>query len=1091
MKLLKRNAFALFAAATLMTSCSDDVLNRETPDGENYSVTVYVPNTDDGIPQGIGTRALGSMADWNRAEAQIHNLKLIAYPIKDNQAKDPILVDLLDTSKVTETAGSKTGYKAYSFQLDNGDYRMYVVANSTVTGTESEPELKETTATVPADVESSGVPMACAHNELIVNGTTIGNSNTISVSSTGATANVQADLKFAVSKVRVTLLNDLRITDGVSDVAVSGHTTNSSLFTDNTYSAPVASGSFTPANAYYDMPAKSDTLRNTNVDNLTGKTSTLPAKEWAWQTIFYVPERLVQTSADNTHMDYKIGSQPRQLPIGEVSGSTRKIERSHFYDYVGTPEGKMYLTVQNWDPATIAGALNGPTFLHIDRTSIEVTAGEKTPIWCQTNAIKLEGKCETFINGGTNEELPIYTFSYSENNDTIYVELNRQIGADEIEKVKAEGKWKNFTITAGTINKKVEVKDIIFEEYISVSPKIMTIDVAENKSSGRYSGILPIRITTNMATLDLSKFYIDLLNNNERVAGWLSAASETLNGVKSLYITDKDGHEIGNTESGIPVPESGEVILNVNFNDLNSNRALWNRDAELLLKVSGNKVDGTQEIEEVTIYVRPSYDTYKIHFKAPGWVAPHIYVYQCLELPADHPTHPNAPVGADDGHEGKTAALEYSFTGKVAFKGWYTENNDPNASGSFHHKFWYFDQNNDSWNENNSDTDKVGKHYVLDMDFCPSHRAAQPCGTCKGTGYAKGWPGICMKKTPANEAPNGETDWWEFELSGVATPGKALIMFQDMFVDQNGNIYHQSYANDSRRYPDHEEPGIPLFDYPNKEGWLIYEGRDGDGKVKPIQFTSQRPGTQDTYYTYRIYWPYNASKWSGINVWQDNNKWGDKVYTSFNEGTPQRFRGFSYGKYNNDYAYVEFQSVNTKFQGQFSYQSQKGELEGDYSNEYHANFNSFSNVNGIWSYTLTALGTGKGGKPEGEEIIVTPTTQGYRIYWTARPAGAPEDLNGIHIAAATNVSTTMGSRLASVEGNQRYYEFHPNNENQDFYLKIVLKQDGDGNKWNTQTRDIEIRKSDFGSKTKLQINLKKDNENDNKSFNKASFTLLD
>ncbi|MDE7464837.1 MAG: hypothetical protein K2M59_00215 [Muribaculaceae bacterium] len=1096
MKLLTRNAFALFAAsATLLTSCSDDVLNRETPEGDNYSVTVYVPNTADGIPQGTGTRALGSMADWNKAESQIHSLMLIAYPIKNDQTLDPVAIDLLDTGNVTVTSGSNDDYKAYSFQIDNGDYRMYVVANSNVTGTESETILKQQTAVVPTDVEAQGIPMACAHNELIVNGSSIGDANVITVSSTGATAKVRADLKFAVSKVRVTLLNDLRISEGVTDVGVSGHAAHSSLFTNTSYSAPVATGQFTPANAYYDMPAKSDTLKNTNVDALTGKSSTLPAKEWAWQTIFYVPERLVQSAGDNTHMDYKIGTQPRKLEIGEVAGTTRKIERSHFYDYVGTPEGKFYLTVQKWDPAIIAGALHGPTFLHVDQTSIDIEAGEETAIWCESNAISLKGSSESFTNtaadGSTTEE-PIYTFRYSQNNDTIYVSLNRQIDAKEIENVKAEGKWKSFTITAGTINKKIEVRDIIFEEYITVSPKIMTIDVAENKESGDYNGTLPIRITTNMATVDLKKFYNDLLDNNTRKEGWVADADEEIDNKKSLYLTDKEGNVIGD-EASYTVPESGILDLIVNFNDLNSNRTLWNKDAELLLSVSGNKVNGEKETEDVTIYVRPSYDTYKIHFKAPGWVAPHIYVYQCLELPADHPTHPNAPVGADDGHEGKTAALEYSFTGKVAFKGWYTdEYNNPNASGSFHDKFWYFDYNDDSWNENNPDTRKVGKHYILDMDFCPSHREAQPCGTCKGDGYAKGWPGICMKKTPANEAPNGETDWWEFELSGVATPGKALIMFQDMFVDQNGNVYHESYANDSRRYPDSEEPGIPLFDYPTKEGWLVYEGRDGSGKLKPIKFTSQRPGTADVYNTYRIYWPYNASNWTGINVWQDNNVWGNKVYTNFASGAEQSFRGFKYGKFNNSYAYLEFQTVNTVLKGQFNYQSQKGEGQGDYSAEYKANFNNFVKVDGVYCYTLTARGAGKAGKPDGEEIIVTPSTGAYRIQWNSTQDGTSEKFDAINVFGFTNIKNGLSGIFdASSESGSdiRYYQFEPDNANSDFSFSFNLKNAGTD--WKAQTGNIEVSKNDFNGKKKLMITIRKSDPNNDKSYVLVSKTPVD
>ena len=62
------------------------------------------------------------------------------------------------------------------------------------------------------------------------------------------------------------------------------------------------------------------------------------------------------------------------------------------------------------------------------------------------------------------------------------------------------------------------------------------------------------------------------------------------------------------------------------------------------------------------------------------------------------------------------------------------------------------------------------------------------------------------------EGPN--KGWYRFELSGVATPGKALIMFTDT---------HPHGYDVANRYPLDKQVGVPLFDFPNREGWFDWE----------------------------------------------------------------------------------------------------------------------------------------------------------------------------------------------------------------------------------------------------------------------------
>lgn len=87
-----------------------------------------------------------------------------------------------------------------------------------------------------------------------------------------------------------------------------------------------------------------------------------------------------------------------------------------------------------------------------------------------------------------------------------------------------------------------------------------------------------------------------------------------------------------------------------------------------------------------------------------------------------------------------------------------------------------------------------------------------------------GWPGDYM------EADNTNTGWYykDFNKDAVQKhtqhgaddnrkikPGETLIMFS--------NNYNTAVGYSLHRCPQHLEPGIPLFDYEDREGWIVYD----------------------------------------------------------------------------------------------------------------------------------------------------------------------------------------------------------------------------------------------------------------------------
>ncbi|MDE5868802.1 MAG: hypothetical protein K2H18_01095, partial [Muribaculaceae bacterium] len=306
MKLLNKNIFALLATGMLLTACSDEVTLRDNGDASEDGIVIYVPNVPKGATPDYDTRALGNVNDFNGNEAQIKNLRLFAY--KDD-SETPLTIDLINEGG-TPISSTEEGYDGYRIKadLENGEYEMYAVANSAIADNITKTELLKATATLPADINASGIPMSCANEKMRVNygGTDyneVGSNKTISVVS-GSTVRIKADLRFAVAKVRMSIINDMRPADLMGEVSVVNHAKESSLIEGGT--APAGLENSVMTGKYYQLdpaaiPATGPKDMNLDKKNLT---EFVPAAggstPWIWQTVFYVPERLVQTTDDAT-----------------------------------------------------------------------------------------------------------------------------------------------------------------------------------------------------------------------------------------------------------------------------------------------------------------------------------------------------------------------------------------------------------------------------------------------------------------------------------------------------------------------------------------------------------------------------------------------------------------------------------------------------------------------------------------------------------------------------------------------------------------------------------------------------------------------
>lgn len=189
----------------------------------------------------------------------------------------------------------------------------------------------------------------------------------------------------------------------------------------------------------------------------------------------------------------------------------------------------------------------------------------------------------------------------------------------------------------------------------------------------------------------------------------------------------------------------------------------------------------------------------------------------------------------------------------------------------------------DGWNEDAKDTsDPITKsHYIY---VYTQIGETEDAVTGKGWLFTKGDPNI-RNGWPGEEmvADKTNTGWYYKDFGQYAqsvsntnksegtrtiTPGETLIMFS------NNTDLDQGYS--LHRCPHHLEPGIPLFDYEDREGWIVY-----DPTSDPIwRVHDDMPEIEDI--EYKVYTPFELFGWykvygiaSGKNqftIWDTNAK---------------------------------------------------------------------------------------------------------------------------------------------------------------------------------------------------------------------------
>ena len=920
----------------LAASCSDDIrVPADDPAGHDIEtgISIRIPNlsraadfarsrAEDPVPNantvanegGIHKDSNGDGDMWlyifSKDDAGFRKSIRLSDADKGNISNLPSLDD--DGDKIYAGADGNyyvdeaDGATYYKVPLVPGEYKVYILANLSdyidlpsgkAIDELSENEIEALKLHFNGPLEAGNLPMVCLPGD-VDEADEGGYFNVLD----DDVKNLHCNLRFLCSKVRYTILFD-KTSDGFSyeqfqkpgstlDFDINGVSVGKVVKQYTNIQTPAS----TPQYTYTKTSGSTDlTLRRVDFDFTkvsksgnswsvnypsTDKEKYSPLTEhdgeWqnsdtrrAWQGVAYLPENLSTASDNRTQLfingivDEEFAASftiPLNEPLSATDTDKTKLKRGFQYDIVALAQHRggydINLSVNKWDIEQLVYTLEGPFYLHVDQTVLPVVAGQENKMWFETNVNRNPAADELEFVSPEKDGKKVYFGDFV--GDSIFVRVNPDFAPGTLDKDDKTITF--FHIRAKNLLKRIEVSPLRHEPFFTLSPEKVEWNVRDLISSKEYSGNVDVTASTNMEITDISYKWDD---ESEKKFGTspnqvsLPSKKTTVNGV----INDILGF------SGINDPEK---------------MAFWK--VNHTLKITYTAVSGGKTITKtIDVNIKALRDTYIIHAKC-NWQAnnnhPHIYVYQCLEFPQtfdnpDHKDRAGKPIATDN--TGDRAALEYSFTGKTAFLGWGKGKNDQDgAIGGPVQGFYYFTDNGD-WETKNQSPD----HYAV-YDFCSDYRSTLDniCADCNNANYHKQWPGIRME--------HEDGDWYKFELTGTATPGKALIMFANWHTGAGG------------RYPEDKEPGIPLFDYPDREGW--------------IDLTVSNPAFSPNYRCEQQSVTVVSDK-KRVWCWMDNKNWFDRgalyAYESRDGNSKAAaWPGLKWQEYGDNWYYVE---INKKY----------------------------------------------------------------------------------------------------------------------------------------------------------------------------------
>lgn len=762
-------------------SCSDELGGERAPISSESNLHVLVPT----VLSSRGTRAddASGLPTYNATvdECQINDLTLYAFPTGNEGGK--LLVETLPAPLATMMVEPHVAN--YQLNIEPGTYHIYVVANmnKVLSGQtiKTEDDLKKIVLDY-RPTSTTGMPV-CTNIPMIYEPEkdAAGNLAVTEIKAAGDKyTEVAANLKFTCVKVKLNLIFD----PSNKEVATNF---GGKTFSINSISADKLSP-FTHLywGGKFETPTWEDNAYNKIYKD--GIKST-PYEASSGAAVYYTDWTDNRSlPATNNKDDIKgTGTAEKVSPAGKWL-----FQQTYYLPerYISSAADRSYLTING----KVGNSAVNNYRINLGHKKDETSTTE-APVFPRgtfyeiTGAIKTLGNMELDCKVSVKpwETVPI---------DADFNHTTLWVSKTEANVTSMKNDYIIYNSNAGTVgfgcDTKINSKDIIIGTKrgkdangndtieFRVNPNIPINDYAENERKGTAKFWLKannlkkyIDVHYDVTPyLDVTKELVIYYNKDDKSQNKRTIKWDTnLGGIKLDRTTDKKGSSI--------------IIMSLASSDA----------ATGTFTVTATENPVTTTIHEFTVTSKDGSMPQKVRVK----VSPPIGDYRIYFRAINDRSKYNGGNGSDN------------------FQGILTEEGTNNWS--------------DGWNEDAKDTSEpiTKSHYIyVYTQIGETEDAVTGKGWIftKGPADKNGWPGEEMVADMTNtgwyykdftqDAKNvSYTNGANVEGPKTIKPGETLIMFSNNTYQDQGYSLH--------RCPHHLEPGIPLFDYDDREGWIVYD----------------------------------------------------------------------------------------------------------------------------------------------------------------------------------------------------------------------------------------------------------------------------
>lgn len=755
-------------------SCSDELGDERAPISSESNLHVLVPTVLSS--RGTNPDDASGLPTYNATvdECQINDLTLYAFP-KGNEGK--LLVETLPAPLATMMVEPHVAN--YQFNIEPGTYHIYVVANMNKVLSGQTIQTEDALKKIVLDYRPTSTPgmPVCTNIPMIYEPEkdATGKLAETEIKAAGDKyTEVAANLKFTCVKVKLNLIFDPNDAEVATNFGGKPFSINS-----------ISADKLSPFTHLYwggkfEAPSWADKDYKDGFSSNTYQTSEGPAvyyTEWTDNR---------SASATNNNDDIKGTGDAKNAP--DNAAEKWLFQQTYYLPerYISSESDRSYLTINGKVGNSAVNNYRINLGHKKDETSTtEVPVFPRGTFYEITGAIKTLGNMELDCKVSVKpwETVPI---------DADFNHTTLWVSKTEANVTSMKNDYITYNSNAGTVgfgcDTKINSKDIIIGTKrgkdangndsieFRVNPNIPIKAYAQLVGTAKFwlkANNLKKYIDVHYDVkpyLDVTKELVIYYNKDDKSQNKRTIKWDTnLGGIKLDRTTDKKGSSI--------------IKMSVNSSD----------DATGTFTVTATENPVTTTIHEFTVTSKDGSMPQKVRVK----VSPPIGDYRIYFRAINDRSKYNGGNGSDN------------------FQGILTEEGTNNWS--------------DGWNEDAKDTsDPITKsHYIY---VYTQIGETEDAVTGKGWVFTKesddrnGWPGVEMVADETN------TGWYyknfpvdaksvlnTNESKGQRTikPGETLIMFSNNTYQDQGYSLH--------RCPHHLEPGIPLFDYEDREGWIVYD----------------------------------------------------------------------------------------------------------------------------------------------------------------------------------------------------------------------------------------------------------------------------